>query len=387
MANTFPTATTWVGSTDDATLGSNWTFGIPNQDDVDVFIGATPSTSLVGFGAVSARQTLNASTNFEANDTVVLDEKTYTYKAAPSADGEVDVGVDLEASLDNLFDAINLVAGGAYGASMTIHPTVEAELNLSTSLTVKAKDGGVGGNSIVSLPDATNGNAGDGIWSAATLVNGAATGAIMENVYTDAAWPGNINSSGSEAQIEFNKFFHRGSGTIYLKVAAGQRLIVDSTNLVLAAQIVVVAGLVSVEVVAGTATLDQNGVTNSAQRIVVSEATGIPSKLTVTGAGTIGRVRTTGGFLVWNGPTTSDMASGGRTQFISGTITLLSNTGTFEFEATTTLVEVEHYRGVFDMTTTAAAKTVTTLVQYPGATLIYRTDFDTIGTLERIGVD
>lgn len=385
MANTFPRATTWVGNTDDATLGSNWTFGVPNQDLVDVFIGATPSTSLVGFGAKSARGTMNASTNFIEDDTVILDAKTYTYKDAPSADGEVDVGTDLETSLDNLFDAINLVAGGAYGASMTIHPTVEAEINLSTSLTVKAKDAGTVGNSIVS--DVGGGNTGDGTWSAGTLGGGAATGALMENVYTDAAWPGNINSSGSEAQIEFNKFFHRGSGTIYLKVAAGQRLIIDSANAALAAQIVVVAGLVSVEVVAGGATLDQNGVTNSAQRIVVSESTANPSRLTVTGTGTVGRVRTTGGTLVWNGPTTSDMASGGFTRFISGTITLLSNTGTFEFEATTTLVEVEHYRGIFDMTTTAAAKTVTTLVQYPGAELIRRTDFDTITVLERIGVD
>lgn len=384
MANAALTATTWVGTTTDATLGSNWDFGVPDENNIDVFIGATPTTSLVGFGALRARGTLTVTGNFANGEEVVIDAKTYTFvdPAAPSADGEVDVGGDAEASLDNLFDAINLVAGGDYGASMTIHPTVTAILNTATFLTVAAKNAGTGGNSIVSTTDGGNAS-----WGAGTLAGGAAVGALMQNAYTDPAWPGDINSSGTEAEIEFNKFFHRGSGTVYLKVNTGQRLIVDSTNLVLAAQIIVTSGLISIEVVAGTATVDQNGVTNAAHRIAITEATDIPTKLTITGSGTVPILTTSGGFVICNGPAITLMVAGGRTQFISGVLTELFNTGQFDFESTSTLISAFNLSGTFDMTTTAAAKTVTTLWQYLTATLIRRTDFDTISTLNRIGVD
>lgn len=388
MANAAVTATTWVGTTDDATLGSNWTFGVPDNASglatLDMFIEASPSTSLVGFGAVRARGTLTGTGNFIADEVVVLDSKTYTYKASPSADGEVDLGVDLETSLDNLFDSINLVAGGAYGASMTIHPTVTAISNSATVLVVVAKDAGTGGNSIVSTTDGANAS-----WGAGTLGDGAANGDVLNNIWSDEDWAGDINSSGTKAQIAFNKLFHRGSGTIYIDVLGANRLIIEGTNLVLAAEIILTSGLVSLEVVSGTATLDQNAVADAAQRVVLTEATSTPSKLTITGTGTIGEVRRAGGFLDCNGPVISDMiASGtGRTRFRGGTLTALVNASKFEFEVETTLVSVEHLAGIFDMTTTAAPKTVTEMFQYPAATLTYRTDFDTITALRRIGVD
>ena len=184
MANAAITATTWLGINDDATLGSNWSFGVPTSL-TDTFIGATPTTSLVGFGAIRANSTLVAtSVNFIANDTITIDTKTYIYKASGSADGEVDLGGDIEASLDNLFDAINLVAGGNYGASMTIHPTVSATASTSLTLLVHAKDAGTAGNSIVTTED--GGNTGDAAWDGATLTSGAANGVVIKYVYIDA---------------------------------------------------------------------------------------------------------------------------------------------------------------------------------------------------------
>ena len=67
--------------------------------------------------------------NVAADDTVVIGDKTYTFKAAPSAAYEVDVGTDLETSIANLVAAINLsgTAGTEYGAShVEAHPAVTA---------------------------------------------------------------------------------------------------------------------------------------------------------------------------------------------------------------------------------------------------------------------
>jgi hypothetical protein len=67
--------------------------------------------------------------NVAADDTVVIGDKTYTYKVAPSAAFEVDVGADLTASVNNMVAAINLsgTAGTEYGAShVAAHPLVTA---------------------------------------------------------------------------------------------------------------------------------------------------------------------------------------------------------------------------------------------------------------------
>lgn len=64
--------------------------------------------------------------NVAADDTVTIGATVYTFKAAPSAAFEVDVGADLATSIDNLVAAINLTgtAGTTYGTGTTAHPLV-----------------------------------------------------------------------------------------------------------------------------------------------------------------------------------------------------------------------------------------------------------------------
>lgn len=60
--------------------------------------------------------TLTSTKNIAADDTVIIGSQTFTFKASPSAAGEVDVGTDEATSLANLAAAINqwAWAGSAY---------------------------------------------------------------------------------------------------------------------------------------------------------------------------------------------------------------------------------------------------------------------------------
>ena len=84
-----------------------------------------------------------------AADTVTIDTKTYTFVAAPATEGDVDIGADAAATLDNLKAAIN--HSGTPGTDYycdRAHPTVEATTNTDTVQTLQALTGGVVGNSI-----------------------------------------------------------------------------------------------------------------------------------------------------------------------------------------------------------------------------------------------
>lgn len=82
---------------------------------------------------------LDIDSNFSAADTVTIGTKVYTFvdPAAPSADGEVNLGADANASLTNLKAAINLSGNGSgeYGAGMTQHPFAVAE-GINTTLSI-----------------------------------------------------------------------------------------------------------------------------------------------------------------------------------------------------------------------------------------------------------
>lgn len=383
MANAHPVDTTWIGIDTDGTLAKNWTNGAPDETTIDAYMGALPVTDIINFGSKRSRGTLTGTSNFIATETVTIDVKVYTFVASPSADGEVDLGVDLETSLDNLFAAINLVVpiAGRYGASMTVHPTVVALSSTATTLVVGAKDAGVAGDSIATTETGANAS-----WGGATLSSGAPTGATMNNVFTDEQWPGDINFSGSEAAIGFNKIFHKGLGSIFIDVLAGNRLIIESRNLLLAAQIKLTSGLGSIEVTAGTVVLDQNGVVDPLQQVVITEATSTRTKLTIIGTGTIGIVRKVGGFLDMNGPLITHLvAVGGRTRLQKNLITECINASGFELESTTSQPLIRHLSGVYDMRTTAEAKNVTIFEQYPEGDLDRNEDAHTIDTLKKIG--
>lgn len=389
MANAALTETTWVGTTTDATLGTNYTFGLPDVASIDFNIGTSTTNSLVGFGAVRAVGTLTGSTNFTQAlpDTVTLDSKTYTFKDSPSADGEVDVGTDLETSLDNLFAAINLVTpiGGKYGSSMTIHPTVTAISNTATVLIVRAKDGGTGGNSIVSTVDGSN--AGDATWGAGNLASGLATGATMNNVRIEG-FVGDMNSSGSLAVIAFNKIYHGGTGTIYIDVQTGNRLIVDSPNYALACHLKLSGDIAdAMEFVQGRSTVDWNGLTGALTRVWVDDLFGRSENLSITGTGTVPELLVSGGIITTNGPaiTTYDL-SGGSATHQGGAIAALDINGRFNLETTDTVTKTYvRTGGVFDLLQDTKIKTATKVYLSPSGEFLRSNARDSF-TLFEIGV-
>ena len=64
------------------------------------------------------------SANAVGDDTVVIGDQTYTYKASPSSANQVDVGTDEDTSIENLVAAIN---GGAGEGSAYATGTVQNE--------------------------------------------------------------------------------------------------------------------------------------------------------------------------------------------------------------------------------------------------------------------
>lgn len=88
--------------------------------------------------------------NVAADDTVVIGDITYTFKAAPSSAYEVDVGGDLDTSIGNLVAAINDsgTAGTTYGTGTVANPYVTAAADLANDevdLTARAAGSWVNG--------------------------------------------------------------------------------------------------------------------------------------------------------------------------------------------------------------------------------------------------
>jgi len=127
--------------------------------------------------AASATGVLTATVNFADAETVSVGVRTYTFESTfvPTNSDNIAIGVNLEASLDNLRAAINLDAGAgtAYGSGTTIHPTVSAT-DTPTTLTVTAKTAGTAGNAIATTDSAANAS-----WGSVTLTGGAGDVVIL----------------------------------------------------------------------------------------------------------------------------------------------------------------------------------------------------------------
>lgn len=109
-----------------------------------------------------------------AAQTLTIGAVTYTWRAAVTTTAnEILIGDDAPACLANLKAAINLDTslGAVYGSATVVHPTVHAGELTSTTLTLQAKTGGTGGNSLASTSTTTSWTFGG-----ATLANGAAAG-------------------------------------------------------------------------------------------------------------------------------------------------------------------------------------------------------------------
>lgn len=123
------------------------------------------------YSFAAAVGTLTASGTFTDTQTVVVGGKTYTTQTSLlNVDGNVLIGADAAATLQNLYDAINLTgtAGTQYAAAMTANTRVKATAVTATTLVVRALTPGEVGNLIASTETQTN-----AAWGAATLASGA----------------------------------------------------------------------------------------------------------------------------------------------------------------------------------------------------------------------
>lgn len=146
---------------------------------------------------VFASGTLTSSGVFTDTQTVVIAGKTYTTQTSlTNVDGNVLIGASAAATLQNLYDAINLTgtAGTQYAAAMTENAAVEATSVTATTLVVKAKIPGAIGNHVPTTETQTN-----AAWGAATLASG--TGDIGKWVESLL----NLNQLNSEVYMELAK--------------------------------------------------------------------------------------------------------------------------------------------------------------------------------------
>ena len=93
--------------------------------------------------------------NVTADDTVTINGKVYKFVAAPTDEGDVDIGLTAEGTLANLFYAINHTGtpNTDYKCA-AVHPTVIGKSVTATVLTLEAVTGGVGGNALTLVKSA-----------------------------------------------------------------------------------------------------------------------------------------------------------------------------------------------------------------------------------------
>jgi hypothetical protein len=156
-----------VGDALESVLQVDGTSGVPTAE-----LGGEASIA----AAVKATGTLTIvnGQNAVADETVTIGTTVYTWKAAPSAANEIDIGTDDDESCANLAAAINGGAGEgtAYGTGTVAHADVVAYPGTNI-VDLVAKEGGAAGNDIATTETMTQGS-----FAAATLVGGA-SGAVQ----------------------------------------------------------------------------------------------------------------------------------------------------------------------------------------------------------------
>jgi hypothetical protein len=381
-------STTWLGITTDASLDSNWSNGVPDgllPSTVDVFVNDTTELSMINFGSSRAFGTLTTTGNFGNTETVTIDTKVYTFQTVlTDVDGNVLIGTDAEDSIDNLVLAITLGSGAGtkYAASMTAHTTCTGTKPTASTFRAVALNAGTGGNSFDSTETAANAS-----WGAATLQSGSANGAAIVNDVDIRDWRGDINSSGSEAGITFNKFYHGGWGTVYIDAQAGNRFIIDSPNYALAAHLIMTGDVaIGLEFVQGRSSVDWAGLTGSTTVVWVDDSQVVGENLSITGTGTIPQMICSRGIVTTNGPTITEYTvNGGDVSHESGAITTLRTSGYFRLTSTDTITKAYITGNTLTLLENSAVKTLTTVYLSPSGTFLRRDDIDSF-TLHEIGI-
>jgi hypothetical protein len=114
--------------------------------------------SVVNVPLVKAYTTITFTGVAVADETLIIGDKTYTFKVAPSAAYEVDIKTDETTQAAAIVSAINLDGtAGAYGAShVEANPYVQAT-SADGVITITARHGGTQANAIALEMTATNG--------------------------------------------------------------------------------------------------------------------------------------------------------------------------------------------------------------------------------------
>lgn len=144
-----------------------------------------------------ASSVLTSTGVFTDTQTVVCGGKTYTTQTTlTNVDGNVLIGANAAATLQNLYDAINLTgtAGTQYATAMTLNANVKAVAVTATTLTIKAKSPGALGNLLATTETQTNAS-----WTSTVMANG--TGNIDAFVTQVLA----SNQVNSEVAVELKK--------------------------------------------------------------------------------------------------------------------------------------------------------------------------------------
>lgn len=155
--------------------GGNITLYAAAQNDVSevLFNKQVDNTTQVALAANAyATQTLTSDTvNVSDGDTVTIGSKVYTFQnTLTDVDGNVKIGANAAASLQNLHNAINAsggVAGTDYALATVAHTQVEATAVTATTVVVTALVAGTAANSIATTEVSTHLS-----WGAATLTGG-----------------------------------------------------------------------------------------------------------------------------------------------------------------------------------------------------------------------
>lgn len=172
---------TVTGAAGSGVLTASGTF----SDAETVTIGSVVYTMKTTLTGVRATGTLTSdNTNVSAGDTVQIAGKKYTFRAAPSVEGDVLIGADADASLLNLIRAINHsgTAGTDY-VDARAHPQVSAATSVTAhAFAITARQPGTAPNSYETIETAAHLS-----WGGTVLSGGVAAVPYEVKIGADAA--------------------------------------------------------------------------------------------------------------------------------------------------------------------------------------------------------
>lgn len=392
--------TAWVGTTGNAALATNWSNGLPddksltasaNQTQTSIVFDKTSSVSITsGLGFVRATSELTVTGNFNDTETVTIDGTVYTFQAVlTDVDGNVLIGGSAQASLTNLFNAINLTgtAGTDYAASMTLHATFTCTNSDATQLMVAHKDGGTTGNGKTMSETGANST-----WGATTPSAGGldtATAGFRKTVFVDD-YSGTIMSSSNRWEPGFNGPVHIvGTSTtlIFAQFLSLTQYAVNSPNYTKVLDVKFGDGArQTLEIIRGRVEVTLSG-NRSIPNVIVSDAKALSENCLLVGTTTDSGATliVAPGIVTNNGPNLGNVVvMAGQFANKAGTVARLDSTGIVTQETTDVMTVAYIMGGDLDLTIGAGAKTVTDVWLGPLATFTSRRDIDNF-TLHEIG--